>query len=129
MPLYGAQVTTDGDNEMTVTLKSHKLRITAESKRERDELVTVCPLLPTPLVPTRSRTRTDVLSRGVSQAARTMAEKCTASKESHTEGQVHDLVSRAALEEEDDVAPAASALAHRAQIVLSDSDSEEEVWM
>ena len=47
------------------------------------------------------------------------------------ESSVHDLVTQGFSSDKDDedMPPPASALAHRAQIILSDSDSEEEVWM
>ena len=103
VPLSGAEVTTQGDRELSIKLTSHKpdtLRISAESKRQRDELA---------------------------DATRTMAARSVPSPAQGGEGMPQrDL---AAEEEDDDVPPPASALAHRAQIVLSDSDSEEEVWM
>jgi len=57
-----------------------------------------------------------------------MTAKCTGATPLHDKEHVHNLVANTMEEEEDD-APPASALAHRAQIVFSDSDSEEEVWM
>ena len=78
---------------------------------------------------THTHTHTQSLAHiRTQQAARSMASKCTGATPLHDERHVHNLIANT-MEEEDDDAPPASALAHRAQIVFSDSDSEEEVWM
>lgn len=102
LPLLGATVTVDGDHEMTVLTAAQEIRITAENKRERDELAAT---------------------------ARSMAARCSEIEPVSGLAGLDGDESTAEEEGNRDSMPPPAALAHRAQIVMDDSDGEGEVWM